>query len=175
MSQASDRADLRLVHDQNQLALRRLYDSHSRILAHRLLKMSSDITLVEEVLQDTFVVVWRNPGAYRGTGAVGAWLWGIARNTMLKRLKAEESFRRTLGLLTVTEDSSGSDIEDWLFSDELETAVGSLTPDQHRTLVLVHEGYEVNEIARIMEVAPGTVRTRMHRIRKALSATALRR
>ena len=44
----------------------------------RLSQRSADSTLVDEVIQDTFIADWRKPQGFGGEGDVGAWLWGIA-------------------------------------------------------------------------------------------------
>jgi RNA polymerase sigma-70 factor (ECF subfamily) len=59
-------------------ALRELLFRHGPWLAARLraLMPAAD---VEDVLQETFLAVWRGAGGYRPQGAAGGWLWGIAR------------------------------------------------------------------------------------------------
>ena len=59
-------------------ALEALYARHAGWLLLRLQRRCADPGLVDEVLQDTFVAVWRNAGRWRGDGELGAWLWGIA-------------------------------------------------------------------------------------------------
>ena len=59
-------------------ALRSLYDRHARWLTIRLARRCADPAIVEEVVQDTFLAVWRGAGRYRGQGEVAAWIWGIA-------------------------------------------------------------------------------------------------
>jgi|GEM_PF-3719693 len=48
---------------------------------------SGDLSLVEEAVQDTFVVVWRTAGSYRGEGDVAALLWGIAIRKLMDRVR----------------------------------------------------------------------------------------
>jgi DNA-directed RNA polymerase specialized sigma24 family protein len=58
-------------------ALRELFSGNAPWLAGRLRRLlPSDA--VEDVLQETFVAVWRGAGGYRPAGRPGAWLWGIA-------------------------------------------------------------------------------------------------
>src|SRR5881397_3872558 len=79
-------------------ALRALYDRHAPWLLQRLSRRCADPGVVEEVLQDTFVAVWRRPGAYSGTGEPAAWLWGIAVRRLIDALR-----RRTVRALVVPE------------------------------------------------------------------------
>ena len=82
-----DRALLQAVADGDREALRLLYERHAPWMLFRLGRRCADPNLVEETVQDTFVAVWRNPRAYRGTGDVTAWLWGIAIRRLVDRLR----------------------------------------------------------------------------------------
>ena len=59
-------------------ALRTLFSRHAPWLAARLRAVLSAAD-VEDVLQETFLAVWRGAGCYRPEGVAGGWLWGIAR------------------------------------------------------------------------------------------------
>src|SRR5712691_13063833 len=59
-------------------ALRELFSRHSPWLAARL-RVMLPAADVEDVLQETFLAVWRGARSYRPEGAAGGWLWGIAR------------------------------------------------------------------------------------------------
>src|SRR5690349_23626740 len=61
------------------VALRQLFDRHAPWLAARLRKALSPDD-VEDVLQETFLAVWKNAGTYQRRGTPAAWLWVIARN-----------------------------------------------------------------------------------------------
>jgi RNA polymerase sigma-70 factor (ECF subfamily) len=64
------------VGDGDRAAFRALYDRHAPWVALRLSRRCADPGTVDEVLQDTFLAVWRGAGRYRGQGEVGAWIWG---------------------------------------------------------------------------------------------------
>src|SRR6201985_2809412 len=68
-------------------AFRTLYERHAGWLAIRLSRRCNDRDLVADAVQDTFVAVWQKPRAYRGTGDVAAWLWGIAIRRLVSRLR----------------------------------------------------------------------------------------
>jgi RNA polymerase sigma-70 factor (ECF subfamily) len=59
-------------------ALRTLFDRHAPWVAGRL-RRALPADAVEDVLQETFIAVWRGARSYAGQGEVGAWIWGIAR------------------------------------------------------------------------------------------------
>src|SRR4029450_5297975 len=58
--------------------LRELFCRHAPWLAARLRSVLSAAD-AEDVLQETFLAVWRGAGGYRPDGSVGSWVWGIAR------------------------------------------------------------------------------------------------
>ena len=59
-------------------ALRTLFERHAPWVAGRL-RRAMPASAVEDVVQETFVAVWRGASGYRHTGEAGAWIWGIAR------------------------------------------------------------------------------------------------
>jgi len=73
-------------------ALRALYDRHAPWLLLRLSRRCADRSIVEEVVQDTFVAVWRRPRGYSGTGAVPAWIWGIGIRRLIDQLRHRFDF-----------------------------------------------------------------------------------
>ncbi|QEU91859.1 hypothetical protein CP970_14050 [Streptomyces kanamyceticus] len=75
-----DGALLRSVADEDADALAALYDRHAGWLHARLARRCGDPDVVREVLQDTFMTVWRSAGSHRGREA-GGWLWVIAART----------------------------------------------------------------------------------------------
>ena len=103
----SDAELLRAVADRDRSALRDLYDRHGPWLRARLARRCGDEGVVEEVVQDTFLAVWRAPRSYRGTGDVAAWLWGIG----VRRLLAAVRPRRSLPLRLLL-DSPAPSAED---------------------------------------------------------------
>lgn len=70
-----DAALLRAVARGDTEALAVLYDRHAGWLHARLTRRCPDQETVREVLQDTFVTVWRSAGAHRGRGEAGGWIW----------------------------------------------------------------------------------------------------
>ena len=71
-------------------ALEELYDRHAGWLVARLMRRCNDSDVVLDVVQDTFVTVWKDARRYRGTGEVAGWLWGIAFRRMVSRLRSRK-------------------------------------------------------------------------------------
>src|SRR5689334_11558918 len=64
-----------------------LYRRHLPLLLVRLGRRCSSPELVDEVLQDTFVAVWRSAGRWDGRGEVAAWIWGIGIRRLVDALR----------------------------------------------------------------------------------------
>ena len=164
----SDGDLVRAVADRDRSALRELYDRHGPWLRARLARRCGDEGVVEEVLQDTFLAVWRKPAGYRGDGDVAAWLWGIG----VRRLLAAVRPRRPLPLRLLVPPPSPSAEDEVLLAVEhgdLAAAVDGLSPELRAVVrAVVLDGLTSREAARLLGVPPGTVRTRMARARAQL-------
>ncbi|MFD2090660.1 RNA polymerase sigma factor [Blastococcus deserti] len=164
----SDGDLLRAVAERDRAALRELYDRHAPWLRARLRRRCGDEGTVEEVLQDTFLAVWRKPEAYAGSGDVPAWLWGIG----IRRLLAAVRPRRPLPLRLLVDPPAPSAEDVVLLGVEhgdLAAAVNGLSPELRAVVRAVAlDGLTSREAARLLGVPAGTVRTRMARARAQL-------
>jgi RNA polymerase sigma factor (sigma-70 family) len=153
-------------------------------LARRVL---GDDTLAEDVVQEVFLGVWRNPGAYDGDrGTFPAWLMALVHHGAVDAVRREESHRRRRNRaeedLALTTPASARDVEDdvWarVVSDRVRTALGGLPPAQREALTLAYYGgYTQREVAALTSAPLGTVKTRMlagmRRLREELGGAAL--
>lgn len=169
--QRSDAELLAAVASGSPAALEELYRRHAAWLSVRLGRRCADPSVVDEVLQDTFVAVWKGAGRYEGRGDAGAWLWGIA----VRRLV--DAFRRqppssypledaeALGTLESAEDRVLLGVE----HGDLADALHRLGPELRAAVqATVLDGLTTREAARLLGVPAGTVKTRMMRARRAL-------
>jgi RNA polymerase sigma-70 factor (ECF subfamily) len=157
------------------VALRELFIRHAPWLAGRL-RGALPAADVEDVLQETFLAVWRGATGYRGDGC-GGWLWGIARRQAALWLRR----RGPLALVALDDTqapSSADPIDAALSRVELANAVDTLGPagnPQRETWRLMYvEDRTVEEVAELMSVPAGTVKSRAYHVRRLLRA-ALRR
>ncbi|MDX1620987.1 MAG: RNA polymerase sigma factor [Nitriliruptorales bacterium] len=170
-----DRELLAGVADGDRDALRVLHERHTPWLALRLHRRCNDRGLVDEVIQDTFLAVWRAPNRYRGDGEVAAWLWGIAvrrlidgfrREKVRPSLAAEEAPEGMVSSLTPSsEELALLGVE---FGD-LSGALERLSPELRAVVqATVLDGLTSRETAAYLGIPTGTVKTRMQRARAQL-------
>ena len=157
-------------------ALRELFGRHAPWLAVRL-RAVMPAADVEDVLQETFLAAWRGAGSYRPQGACGGWLWGIARRQaalLLRRRGPAEQAGTALPAGLAAGRDAPDPAETALARAELEVAVEALGPDGSPEREVWRLMYEqdrpVAEVAELLGVPPGTVKSRAHRARRLLRA-----
>ena len=150
-------------------ALRALYERHAPWLVLRLSRRCTDPGLVDEVVQDTFVAVWRRPGGYRGTGEVAAWIWGIGVRRLIDGFRRQPA--RRLPLVDANEPATSAEEQVLLGVEhgDLAGALNSLSPELRAVVqATVLDGLTTREAARLLGIPPGTVKTRMMRAKPLL-------
>src|SRR6476661_4639765 len=154
-------------------------------LAYRFVRNETE---AKEVLQDTFLSIWRKLDTFKGDSQFGSWLYRVAANTALMRLRAQRrhpevsteelpiGYLDSYGQLPPAGDNWAKRPDDELQSDELrrhiQSAVDAL-PEIYRTVFLLRdvEGLSTEETGEILDISVPTVKTRLHRARIALRDT----
>jgi RNA polymerase sigma factor (sigma-70 family) len=186
----SDDADLvRRISAGDRTAVDDLYGRFRRpafALARRIL---ADDVLAEDVLQDVFVTVWRDPGAFdRARGSVASWVLAMVHHKAVDAVRREEAHRRRQTRaedeLLLAAPNSARDVEDeaWtrVVADQVRTALRLLPSLQREALTLAYYGgYTQREVAALTGAPLGTVKTRMlagmRRLREELGERAVGR
>jgi len=181
---ASDQSLMRRLAARDDKALEELYDRYSRLVFSVLLRITGRAELAEELLQETFLRLWRNAESYRETrGELRPWLLTVARNLAFdhRRTKVEQQRQREFHLEIVPAIPAGPPTEEIYAQRErvrqVREVIGTLPSPQQRALHLAYfEGMSQSEIARAMDEPLGTVKTWMrsalHQLREQLGATA---
>jgi RNA polymerase sigma-70 factor (ECF subfamily) len=156
------------------VALRELFSRHAPWLAARL-RGVLPAAEVEDVLQETFLGAWRGAAGYRPGGAAGGWLWGIARRQAALWLRRRGPAELPLpALIAADGQRTGDPSEAVLSRAELARAVSALGPEggpARETWRLMYvEDKSVAEVAALMGVSAGTVKSRAHRVRRLMRA-----
>jgi RNA polymerase sigma-70 factor, ECF subfamily len=170
----SDVALVGAIGDRDRDALRELYNRHAPWLRARLGRRCGDVGLVEEVVQDTFLAVWRKPDGYRGSGDVPAWIWGIGIRRLLSALRPRRAVPWPVISISDTTPSAEDEVLLRVEHGDLGGAVGGLSPDLRAVIqAVVLDGLTSKEAARLLGVPAGTVRTRLMRARTELREALL--
>ncbi|MCF6745332.1 sigma-70 family RNA polymerase sigma factor [Blastococcus sp. KM273128] len=162
---------LRRIRAGDRTAVDDLYERFHRpafALARRVL---ADDGLAEDVLQDVFLGIWRDPHAYdRARGSFSSWLLAVVHHKAVDAVRREESQRRRQGRAedqaVLEEPVAARDVEDdaWsrIVSREVRAALGELPAAQKEALTLAYYGgYTQREVAALTGTPLGTVKTRM--------------
>lgn len=148
----------------------RLYREQADRVYALCLRMSGDRERATDLAQETFVRVWR--GIDRLPDDPGAWVWRIARNTVLNALRGDRRLRARLEFVSdLAPLESAATPRTPLPVRQMDLAAGiARLPPKARAVFVLHdmEGYSHDEIATLMGVAPGTVRGQLHRARTLL-------
>lgn len=164
-------------------AFRQLFEAYRTRVYNYLWQMVHDEELAADLTQETFIRAYRSLPELRDPQAFPAWLYRIAVNLVRDERKRVQVSTVSLEA-RVEEEGGGEDpgpeFADWSSNPErevvrrelgraVERAVASLTPEHREVIVLHHlQGLEVRDIARILQVAEGTVKSRLGRARTLL-------
>jgi RNA polymerase sigma-70 factor (ECF subfamily) len=151
-------------------ALRELFARHAPWMAARL-RAALPAADVEDVLQETFVAVWRGASGYRGEGA-GGWLWGIARRQAalwLRRRGRPDVRLDDLGE-PAAPDSADAALSRVALADAVEVLGPAGSPQRETWRLLYAEDRPVAEVAELMGVPEGTVKSRAYHVRRLMRA-----
>jgi RNA polymerase sigma-70 factor (ECF subfamily) len=149
-------------------ALEELYLGYHRRLARFLSRITPRYENVEEIINDTFMIVWQSAKDFRYASQVSTWIIGIAYRTALKSLRRQKNHSAARSLDDLPEqtiDPTGdTEVQDWL-----KHGLNQLPMEQRLTLELAyHMGHSLEEIAAITECPVGTVKARMFHAREKL-------
>ena len=146
-------------------ALEELYDRHSPLLYSLVLRIVGRVSDAEEVLQDTWLQVWRKAEGYDpARGAVGAWLLTLARSRAIDRLRGLGS-RRRAEQATASDpprpaDEASVPVVQRQLHGRVVEALAALTPQQRDVLELAYfGGLSQSEIAARLDAPLGTVKS----------------
>lgn len=168
---------LAAIGDRDRGALRELYERHHAWLTVRLSYRCADRGVVEEVVQDTFVKVWKLARRYDGSGEVAAWIWGIGVRTLLHALRPRKSLVERLATLRPGHadiESAEEQVLLGLHYGAVGQALESLAPELRNVVqAVVLDGLTCEEAGRLLGVPTGTVKTRMMRAKRELKEALL--
>lgn len=173
----ADAADFdltRLAASGNIAAFELLYERYHRRTFSLCLRMTSSATEAEDLTQEVFIQLFRKIGSFRGESAFSTWLHRLTVNQVLmhfrrrsiKNEKTSEDGEVPEQIVPGTENQARMPVLDRI---ALTRAVNQLPPG-YKSVFMLHdvEGYEHEEVARLLKISVGTSKSQLHKARLKL-------
>lgn len=157
-------------------AFEELYRQYSGRLFNLAFRMAGSTHEAEDLLQEVFLHVYKKLGSFRGDSSLGTWLYRLGMNQCLDHLRGRQAKMNTAtdsldedGAAELAAPMSATPVA--VNRLDLERAIAKL-PEGCRAAFLLHdvEGFEHNEVARILGVSEGTSKSQVHKARLKLRA-----
>jgi RNA polymerase sigma-70 factor (ECF subfamily) len=154
-------------------AMRVLYQRHNVRVYRFILRLVENEALAEDVVNDVFLAAWRGAGRFQGKSQVGTWLLAIARHKAISALRHRsepqlDDHMAEAAVDPLDDPETQADNKDRC--EIVQKCLKRLSPRHREILDLVyyHEK-SVREVAQIVRIPEGTVKTRMFHARKHMS------
>ena len=165
-----ERLLLSRVVQRDRRAFEELYLGYHRRLTRFLMRLVPHYDIAEEVINDTFWIVWQKAAEFRGSSQVSTWIMGIAYRRALKTLRGIKTERQSqelerFGASAQSVDPTESDVvQGWVTQ-----ALQMLPVEQRLAIELAYYlGHSCEEIAAITQCPVSTVKARMFHARQKL-------
>ena len=168
-----------------ELAFRELLNRYERPVFSLIYRMVRDRTLAEDLAQEAFIRAFNAIGSYKPSYKFSNWILKIANNHTIDYLRKRkldtvsihgsphatntEEINQTRVVIESRDEDPHEYVEHKELGSQIEVAIGDLR-EEYRTVILLRhvEGYAYDEIAEIMDLPLGTVKTYLHRARGEL-------
>jgi RNA polymerase sigma-70 factor (ECF subfamily) len=184
-SEVSDQQVVVYAQQGREDAYRELIARYERPVFSLIFRMVRDKETAEDLAQETFIKVLNNIDRYLPEFKFSSWLFKIANNITIDFLRRRqldtisiegapdavtaESRRATAIALASGGESPLQELESKELGEQIEKAIGKLRPEYRACILLRHvEDYSYDEIAEIVKLPLGTVKTYIHRARAEL-------
>jgi RNA polymerase sigma-70 factor, ECF subfamily len=167
LGEGSDKSLIDRVRVREQRAMTEIFDRYAGLVYSVALRVLKDSGHAEDVTQDIFFQLWRNPDCFSANrGSLGSWLLVVARNRAIDRLR-QNRFREPMEEVMVASPMNLEiEAERGIIMQRVQGLIGDLSKEQQQSLQMAFfEGLSHSEIAEKIGQPLGTVKTR---IRSAL-------
>ncbi len=166
-SGVEDASLLSLVQRGDENAMASLFDRYSKVVYSVALRVLRDPSAAEDVLQEIFMQIWRNPDSFIATrGSLGGWLAVVSRNRSIDALRRRRPTESVEDVPLASPYNLAEDAERNIMTKRAREVIVLLPAEQRKTLEMAFfDGLTHSEIAEITGDPLGTVKTR---IRSAL-------
>lgn len=167
---------LQRIAERDTSAFEAFYKVYYSKLFRFILRMTHQSELVEELIQETLLVVWEKPEGFNHTSKISTWIFGIAYNKTLKSMSRKTHRSGDVNvddLIETIGDPAANPAQNLESEDWLSCALAILPPDQRAVIELTfYHGLPYQDIAKILNCPENTVKTRMFHARKRLQVFA---
>jgi RNA polymerase sigma-70 factor, ECF subfamily len=158
--------DMRLVariRAGDQQATSQLYDRYAKVVYAVALRVLQDTGAAEDILQDVFLQLWRNPDAFDASrGSLAAWLAVIARHRSIDRLRKRRPEVDVEDCVIAGGPDLADEAERTLVIEKVRVVLAEMNPEQRKVLELAFfQGLTHTEIAEKTGEPLGTIKTRI--------------
>ncbi|MEM7360067.1 MAG: RNA polymerase sigma factor [Pseudomonadota bacterium] len=157
----------------DKIALAELYDRYRHNLGNYLRRKMHQDSLVDEIYNDVMHLVWQKADEYRGDSTVKTWIFGIAYRLCLERSRKESKHNQNRAGVEFDDiPSSAGEIQKRIELNEVLRKATEKLGESHRVVIELayFHGYNLEEIADIVESPVNTVKTRLFHARQNLRA-----
>src|ERR1700722_1532226 len=175
-SAQDDASLLALVQTGDEQAMASLFDRYSKVVYSVALRVLRDPASAEDVLQEVFMQIWRNPDSFvAARGSLGGWLAVVSRNRSIDALRRQRPTESVEDIALASNYNLADEAERNSMMDKARTVIHLLPVEQRKTLEMAFfDGLTHSEIAEMTGDPLGTVKTRIRSalmtLRKALTA-----
>jgi RNA polymerase sigma-70 factor (ECF subfamily) len=155
--------------------MKALYDEHAAVLWRYAVRLTGDATLAEDVVQETLLRAWQHPEVIGDTERSSrAWLFTVARNMIIDDRRSARH-RNVVGSIDeegAPEQSTPDEVNAALDRLLIADAMAQLSTE-HRAVIerSYYRGWTTAQIAKDLDIAEGTVKSRLHYAVRALRLT----
>ena len=158
-------------------AVRDLYAQYGQRLYAYALRLTNDPATAEDVTQNTLVTAWQTAKNFRAEGRLIAWLLGIVHHTAMKAIRNRANYLDDVAEESIREDQPSPE-EQAQVKDErrwVRQGMQSLSPEHRAVLELIfYQELTLNEVAQVLGVPLGTVKSRLSYARTHLRGVLAR-
>jgi len=160
--QASDADLLVRIADRDRIAFEVLYQRYIRSVFGLAMQRLRDRERAEDAVQEMFAAVWRSAGSYKPErGPAAPWLYAIARNAIVDRLRSRDELPMEPPEMTSDEPGPADRAESSWVSWRVHRALETLSEREREVIELAYwSGLSQSEVASFLDIPLGTVKTR---------------
>lgn len=147
-----------------------LYGNYAESIYHLCRSYVNDADIAQDLLQETFISVWKNQDKFKGESSIQTWIYRIAVNTCLGYIRNTKRKGQTVNNTTpLAEKADEYQREEEHAVNILYQAIQQLQETDRLIIGMVLQEVPYNEVAEAMSMQEGNLRVKIHRIKKQLA------